>query len=66
MTQPFVLIFSQIHGFIPSFIALFWSLVTPPLQLADGPEYEVASILDSKIVRSKLYYLVDWARLFSE
>ena len=32
----------------------------PPLQLVDGPEYEVASILDSKIVRNKLYYLVDW------
>ena len=32
----------------------------PPLQLADGPEYEVVSILDSKIVRNKLYYLVDW------
>ena len=30
-----------------------------PLQLADGLEYEVASILDSKIVRKKLYYLVD-------
>ena len=28
-----------------------------PLQLADGLEYEVASILDSKIVRKKLYYL---------
>ena len=25
-----------------------------------GPEYEVAAILDSKIVRNKLYYLVDW------
>jgi hypothetical protein len=32
----------------------------PPLQLDDGPEYDVASILDSKIVRNKLYYLVDW------
>ena len=34
----------------------------PPLQLAEGPEYEVASILDSKIVRNKLYYLVDQLR----
>ena len=33
---------------------------SPPLQLVDGPVYEVASILDSKIVRNKLYYLVDW------
>ena len=32
----------------------------PPLQLAHGPQDEVASILDSKIVRNKLYYLVDW------
>ena len=33
----------------------------PPLeQLLDGPEYEVESILDSKVVRNKLHYLVDW------
>ena len=32
----------------------------PPLQLADGPENEVASIIDSNIVCNKLYYLVDW------
>ena len=32
----------------------------PSIELADGPEYEVAAILDSKIVRNKLYYLVDW------
>ena len=32
----------------------------PPLELAAGPEYEVAAILDSKLVRNKLYYLVDW------
>ena len=30
------------------------------IEFADGPEYEVVSILDSKIVRGKLYYLVDW------
>ena len=37
-------------------------IVPPPpvVQLADGPEYEVAAILDSKIIRNKLYYLVDW------
>jgi hypothetical protein len=59
MMQPFVLIFLQIYDFIQSFIALFLSLAhqvpnrviqpPPPLQLVDGPEYEVASILDSKI-----------------
>jgi hypothetical protein len=32
----------------------------PPVQLVDGPEFEVKAILDSKIVRKKLYYLVDW------
>jgi hypothetical protein len=32
----------------------------PPVQLVDGPEFEVKAILDSKIVRNKLYYLVDW------
>ena len=32
----------------------------PPIELEVGPEYEVATILNSKIVRNKLYYLVDW------
>ena len=32
----------------------------PPIQLAEGPEYEVETILDSKVMRNKLYYLVDW------
>jgi hypothetical protein len=32
----------------------------PPIELAEGPEYEVEAILDSKIMRNKLYYLVDW------
>ena len=31
-----------------------------PIELEDGHEYEVVTILDSKIVRNKLYYLVDW------
>ena len=31
-----------------------------PVQLVDGPEFEVKAILDSKIVCNKLYYLVDW------
>ena len=31
----------------------------PVVQLIDGLEYEVAAILDSKIIRNKLYYLVD-------
>ena len=32
----------------------------PSVQLVDGLEYEGAAILDSKVVRNKLYYLVDW------
>ena len=32
----------------------------PPVQLAEGHEYEVEAILDSKVIRNKLYYLVDW------
>ena len=32
----------------------------PPVELLEGPEFKVAAVLDSKIVRNKLYYLVDW------
>ena len=32
----------------------------PPIELEDGPEYEVVAILDSKIVRNKINYLGDW------
>ena len=32
----------------------------PPIELQDGPKYEVVVILNSKIVRNKLYYLLDW------
>ncbi len=32
----------------------------PPITIDDHPEYEVAAILDSKFLRRKLYYLVDW------
>ena len=31
----------------------------PPIKLEDGPEYEAIAILNSKIVRNKLYYLVN-------
>ena len=34
-------------------------LPPPSIQLNNGPEYEVAAILDSKTVHNKLYYLVD-------
>ena len=51
---------SLLEPFTPS--TLPDRVVPPPplVQLADGPEYEVAAILDSKILRNKLYYLVDW------
>ena len=68
--QPFVLTFQHTCGFTQSFIALFWNLVTPLPFLIESchlrplsnllTAYEVAVILDSKIVRNKLYYLVDW------
>ena len=32
----------------------------PPIEFEDGHEYEVAAILDSKIVHNKLYNLVYW------
>ena len=32
----------------------------PPIELDEGPEYEVKAILDSKVVKNKLYYFVDW------
>ena len=53
------------HSYIlePSRTSSIPNRVVPPppsVQLADGPEYEVAAILDSKIIRNKLYYLVDW------
>ena len=32
----------------------------PPVEVSDCCQYEVATILDSKIIRNKLYYLVDW------
>ena len=37
--------------------------ITPPpspIKLEVRPEYEVVAILDSKIIRKKLYYLVNW------
>ena len=47
----------------PCYISSIPNRIVPPppsVQLADGPEYEVADILDSKIMCNKLYYLVDW------
>ena len=43
-------------------LSLYLNIKQPPplIELEDGPEYEVAAILDSKIVRNKLYYLVEW------
>ena len=37
-----------------------YHVVPPPslIELDDGPEYEVATILDSKIIENKLYYAI--------
>ena len=32
----------------------------PPVVVDGAPEHEVATVLDSKIVRGQLFYLVDW------
>ena len=32
----------------------------PPIEFDEGAEYEVKAILDSKVVKNKLYYSVDW------
>ena len=32
----------------------------PPIHVFKGPEFEVEAILDSKIMRNKLYYFVYW------
>ena len=32
----------------------------PPIELDEGLENEVKSILDSKVMKNKLYYFVDW------
>ena len=32
----------------------------PPIELDEGPKYEVKVILDSKVVKNRLYYFVDW------
>jgi hypothetical protein len=33
----------------------------PPLdEVSNDSKYEIAAFLDSKLVRNKLYYLVDW------
>ena len=33
---------------------------SPSIELDEGQEYDVKSILDSKVVKNKLYYFVDW------
>ena len=34
--------------------------LSPPIQLDNGLEYEVAVVLNTEILHNKLYYLVDW------
>ena len=51
---------SLLEPYIGSSIPNRVVLPPPPVQLVDGPEFEVKAILDSTIIRKKLYYLVDW------
>ena len=61
MMSLFVSIYLRNFGYIRCFIVPGRiTQPSPPIELEDGPEYEVAAILDSNIVRNKLYYLVDW------
>ena len=32
----------------------------PPIEFEERPEYEVKAILDSNVVKNKLFYFVDW------
>jgi hypothetical protein len=72
MMSPSVSIYLRNFGFIRCFIVLSSNPIkrTPSQDILpnlhprsifeDGPEYEVAGILDSRIISNKLYYLVDW------
>ena len=51
---------SLLEPYISSSIPDRVVLPPPPVQLLDGLEFEVKAILDSKIIRKKLYYFVDW------
>ena len=49
-----------LEPYSPSSIPNRLTTSPPPIEFWDGPEFEVAVVLDSKIMRNKLYYLVDW------
>ena len=59
------MVISNIHS---SLLELYWIgsilnriISRPPLdELENGLKYKVTAILDSKMVRNNLYYLVDW------
>lgn len=51
---------SLLEPYIPSTIPDRHVPPPPPITIDDQTEYEVAEILDSKFLRRKLYYLVDW------
>ena len=51
---------SLLEPYVPSLIPDMVILPLPPVELAEGPEYQVEAIYNSKIMRNKLYYLLDW------
>ena len=51
---------SLLEPYTPSSIPGRLTPPPPPIEVSNGSEYEVAAILDSKIIHNKLYYLVDW------
>ena len=51
---------SLLEPYVPNTIPGHHPDPPAPVVLDDVPEYEVESILDSRIVHKKLFYLVDW------
>ena len=50
---------SLLEPYTTSSIPSCLTTLPPPVEFLDGPELEGVVVLDSKIVRNKLYYLVD-------
>ena len=51
---------SLLEPYVPTLIPHRDIPPPPPIELSEGPEYQVEAILDSKIMRNRLFYLVDW------
>ena len=51
---------SLLEPYTTSSIMGHLTTLPPSVEFFEGPEFEVDVILDSKIVRNKLYYLIYW------